>query len=397
MQSLWFLPAVMVLGGVALAVLLIDLEPADVDLADLWPRVFGAGAEGARGMLSAIAQSVITVAGVVFSVTIVALSNAASQYSPRVLRTFLADRPTQLVLGTFVGVFAYCLTVLRTVRGGDDATFVPALAVLGGFVLAFAGIGVLVFFIHHLSSSIQASAILERIAGVTLRAIDSLFPEDLGEPAAMAAAFSVLDDRWAPIPAARSGYLVSVDDAALLAFAARRGRILRMEHGIGEFVIAGNVLASLHGEEPANEDDRDALNRCYVTEPERSIEQDAAFGMQQIVDVAVKALSPGINDTTTALMCVDRLTELLVRLARRHIESPLRSEGGEVRVVALGPSFASLVALAYDPRAHDRLAAPLVRERLGWSIDQVLAATRDAGRRRLLLEQAARIRTAPPG
>ena len=120
--SLWFVPGMMVLGATLLAVLLVDLDDTfQLELAERWPRLFGAGAEGAREMLSAIAGSMITVAGVVFSVTLVALSLASQQYSPRVLRSFMADRPTQAVLGVFVGVFAYCLVVLRTIRGGGGA------------------------------------------------------------------------------------------------------------------------------------------------------------------------------------------------------------------------------------------------------------------------------------
>lgn len=389
--SLWFLPAIMVLCAVLLAVLLVDLEPRQVDLGKLFPRLFGAGAEGARGMLAAIAQSMITVAGVVFSVTLVALSLTASQYSPRVLRTFMADRPTQLVLGTFVSAFAYCLTVLRTIRGGEDGSFVPALAVLGGFVLAFAGIGVLVYFIHHLAASIQASAILERIAAVTLRAVDDLFPEQLGAPAEDGAALAALGERWTAVPAVASGYIVSVQEKALLAFAAKRERVVRMERGIGEFVIEGTPLVSLQGDAPASEADRAALDRCYALQAERSVEQDAAFGLQQIVDVGVKALSPGINDTTTAVMCIDRLTEILARLARRRIESPLRRDDGRIRVVAVGPTFASLVGLAYAQLVEDAPGKRVVLERLAWSLAQVRSLAGDATRRAVLDEHAANV------
>lgn len=180
--SLWFVPGVLVLAGVGAALLLVELHPLiDLDLAQDWPRLFGAGAEGARGMLSAIATSMITVAGVVFSVTIVALSLTASQYSPRVLRNFMSDRSTQVVLGAFVAVFAYCLIVLRTIRGGDEGGFVPSLAVLGGVFMAFVGIGLLIYFVHHVATAIQVDYILERIATDTREAIDRLYPAGVGE------------------------------------------------------------------------------------------------------------------------------------------------------------------------------------------------------------------------
>jgi uncharacterized membrane protein len=135
-----------VLGALALAIALVEIDAfLDPHLWETWPRFFGAGADGARGTLSAVASSMITVAGVVFSITIVALSLASSQYSSRVLRHFMRDRITQTVLGVFVGVFAYCLIVLRTIRGGAEGPFVPSVAVMVGVMLAFAGIGFLIF------------------------------------------------------------------------------------------------------------------------------------------------------------------------------------------------------------------------------------------------------------
>jgi uncharacterized membrane protein len=186
-SSFWFVPAVIVCAAVTLALALIETDRMLVqDVGERWPRLFGAGAAGSRGMLSTIAGSMITVAGVVFSITIVSLSLAASQYSSRVLRNFMRDRTNQTVLGVFVGIFAYCLVVLRTIRGGDEGAFVPALAVLVAVALAFAGIAFLIFFIDHIGSSIQASQIIATVAKETLEAVDHLFPENRGEPAAPA-------------------------------------------------------------------------------------------------------------------------------------------------------------------------------------------------------------------
>jgi uncharacterized membrane protein len=348
-------------------------------------------------MLESIATSMITVAGVVFSVTIVALSLAASQYSPRVLRTFMADRPTQVVFGSFVGTFAYCLVVLRTVRGGEEE-FVPSLAVLGGILLAFAGIAMLVFFIHHLASSIEASAILERVTSATLRAVETLFPEQLGAPLeeTQAEAAPGSGREWTAARTRASGYIISVDKKGLLAYARERGRIVRMERGIGEFVVAGQPLASLEGSKAVSEEDEARLNACYVLDRQRTIEQDAGFGLQQIVDVGAKALSPGINDASTALMCIDRLTEILIYLARRRIESPFRRDDGHLRVIAIGPSFASLVALAYHPFSAEARGKHPVLERLARSLEQVGEATLDPGRRQTLADEAGRLAAAIP-
>lgn len=390
--GLWFVPTLIVLGLVLLAAALVESGAlVDAPLAERWPRLFGAGAEGARGMLSAIAGSMITVAGVVFSVTLVALSLAASQYSPRVLRTFMADRPTQVVLGTFVGIFAYCLVVLRAIRGAGEgeAGFVPSIAVFGGLVLAFAGIGLLVFFIHHLASSIEASSILARVTSATLRAIDDLFPEDLGSGAEDEPLAAESGGAWVPIASLETGYIVSVDNERLLGFARSRGRVVRMEQGIGDFVVEGRPLASLQGSESPGARDAEDLAACYSFDRQRSVEQDAAFGVQQIVDIAEKALSPGNNDSTTAVMCIDRLTQVLAALARRRIASPCRRDGGALRVIAAGTTFAKLADLAYGALRDHARGNRAVLARLLWSMAEVGALTSDPGRRRVLAQHAA--------
>jgi uncharacterized membrane protein len=180
-SSFWFLPALLLAGAIALALLLIEVDTRLApDVFARWPRLFGTGADGARGLLGVVAGSMISVAGVVFSITLVALSLASSQYTSRVLRHFMRDRANQSVLGIFVGIFAYCLVVLRTIRGGDEGGFVPALAVLVGLLLGLVGIAVLVFFIHHISASIQASQILATVAEETLAVLDRLYPADAG-------------------------------------------------------------------------------------------------------------------------------------------------------------------------------------------------------------------------
>lgn len=387
--SLWFLPALLICGAALLAFALVELSALhDLGLQRRLPRLFGVGAEGSRGLLSAIATAMLTVAGTVFSITLAVLSLAASQYSPRVVRAFMGDRPTQVVLGVFVAVFVYCLVVLRTIRAGDQE-FVPSLAVMGGIVLALVAVGFLVFFIHHLASSIEPSSILQRVASGTDAAVEGLFPEDLGqaseEEAQDAAALRVR--AWAPVPAAQAGYIVSLDNAALLAFARERERVVRMELAVGDYAVQGQPLAWLEGAAEPGAKARAALNACYSFDRQRTIEQDAAFGLQQMVDVALRALSPGVNDQSTAVLCIDRLTSVLVRLARRRIETPYRRDGQALRVIAVGPSFAGLVRLAFADLRESGAGKPAVLDRLLWSLEQIAAATASGPRRKALAEE----------
>lgn len=352
-SSLWFTPALMVAAAVALAVGLIQVEiPEGAGrLAARWPRVFGAGAEGSRGLLSAIASSMITVAGVVFSITVVALTLASNQYTPRILRNFMRDRPNQLVIGVLMGVFAYCLVVLRTIRGGEDGVFVPGLAVLGAVLLAFVAIGFLVFFIHHVAESLQATRIVESVADETLEAVDRLFPDPAGDEPEQALSGDGRDlsgaAAWVSLPAHRSGYLQAFDTAALLELAREEGVVVRMEKQIGEFVIQGCPLASISNR-PLHERLVQRLNAACSLGRYRTVEQDAGYGIRQIVDIALKALSPGINDTTTAINCVDYLATILARLVDRSIAAPLHREDGHLLLITRDPTFAGLVAVAFD-------------------------------------------------
>ncbi len=396
--SLWFVPALLVAGAAGLAVGLVELGAAyDVPLEVHWPRIFGVGAEGSRSLLSAIATAMLTVAGTTFSVTLAVLSLAASQYSPRVLHTFMSDRPTQFVLGFFVAAFAYCLLVLRTIQSGPDG-FVPSLAVLGGIVLAFIAVGLLVFFIHHLATSIQASMILARVAGATGEAIETLFPDEIGESVDESAQDGLGHaGTWTAVPAAGTGYIVSVDGDGLLAFAREARRVVRMDLAVGDFAIAGQPIASLQGGAPAGDEACRRLNGCYSFDRQRTIEQDAAFGIQQIVDIGLRALSPGINDQSTAILCIDRLSELLVRLARRRIETPCRRDGDVLRVIARGPTFAGLARLAFRDLRENGADKPAVAERLLLALERVRRETTNRYRQAVLAEEAQRIRDAASG
>ena len=390
--SFWFVPAVIVLGAVALATCLIILDATvELHVDKRWPLVFGAGAAASRGLLSAVASSMITVAGVVFSITIVALSLASSQFTSRVLRNFMRDLNNQVVLGVFLGIFAYCLVVLRVIRSGDEGAFVPSLAVLVGLFLGFVGIGYLIFFIHYVSMSIQSSSIIAAAAHETIAAVDHLFPKEMGddvEEDADGDLANLPEQTWSAVPARKTGYIQRIDGDSLLVFARERGTIVRMERGVGEFVVEGTPLISVAGPAILDEHTAEELNAVYVISPHRTVEQDASFGIRQLVDIALKALSPGINDTTTAVMCVDYLTAILVRLASRPIATVRRLDQGELRVIARGPSFASLLAEAFDQIRQNAAGNVAVLTRLLHALEIIAGQTASTRRRQLLRQQA---------
>jgi uncharacterized membrane protein len=220
-----------------------------------------------------------------------------------------------------------------------------------------------------------------------------LFPKGLGDDADADGhlAMSLAEQAWSTVPAGKSGYLESINGDALLALARERGTILRMERGIGEFVVEGTPLVSVAGPGGLDEETTAELNAVYVISRQRTVQQDAAFGIRQIVDIAIKALSPGINDTTTAVMCVDYLAAILARLAARRIAPSHRLDQGELRVIARGPSFESLLADAFDQIRQNAAGNVAIMVRMLGALQTIGSLTASPGRRWVLLEHVRRI------
>ena len=289
---------------------------------------FDGDAGAARDILSTIAGSLITVAGLTFSLTIVVLTLISSEFTPRALRGFLGDRLNQVVAGAFVGIFLYCLLVLRSVRGGGDGeAFVPALSVTVAIALGLLTLVLLLLFIHHMGQSIQASHIAARVGQQTLASIDRLYPERYGaspeeEDADEIVRSWLADGKPASVTPARAGYVLLVDvDSALKA--APSGARLQVAVRPGDFVTEDDALVRMWPAD-ALEEARAPLRRSIPVEDERDLHQDVSYGLRQLTDIALKALSPGINDPTTAVTCIGYLRAALGRLAGRAIPAAVR-------------------------------------------------------------------------
>jgi uncharacterized membrane protein len=390
-SSFWFLPMLIYAASIVIAVALVEADAGNArGLIDNWPRLFGSGAAGARGMLSTIAGSMMTVVGVTFSMTLVTLALASSQYTSRILRNFMADRLTQIVLGVFGGIFIYCLIVLRTIRGGEE-DYVPSFAVLFGVMLAIGGITMLIFFIHHIASSIQASSIIESVTQETLAAIDRLLPSEKdGEdqaPGDRPVRTAPLDPGpGQKVTATRIGYIQSIDVATALRVAAKHEAIVRLEHGVGEFIVNGTVLASITSQAPMPEDAVNGLAKAFNIYRFRTVDQDPGFGIRQIVDIALRALSPSVNDTTTAAMCVDYLSAILAHVVDREFPSGVHRHEGAVRVISVEQTFASLLGGAFDQIRSCARGNLSIIVRMLEALQRLAASTRDVQRRKPLAE-----------
>ena len=347
------------MAGVAVALALVGVtvdEPLTEWLARDLGWTFTGGAEGASAVLGIIAGSMITTAGVVFSMTLVALSLASSQLGPRLLRNFMSDRTTQVVLGTFIATFLYCLLVLRTIRHAEEVAFVPHLSVTIGVLFAVASVGVLIYFIHHVSVSIQANVIAARIGNELLERIGGLYPEQVGRGAPMIPAdppdmnfLEAFDKDALPVGADGDGYLQFIDGAALLSLAMEKDLVVRLERRPGDYVVAGCPLALIGPKSRATDRLTDQVRSLFVLGYQRTPDQDIEFAVSQLVEIAVRALSPGLNDPFTAMMCVDHLGSVLCRLATRDVPSPHRhDEHGRLRVIAPASTFPEVTEAAFN-------------------------------------------------
>ncbi len=389
-SSLWFVPGLMILFSIGLAFVLIEV---DSQIKREWlvnyPRIFGLGADGSRGMLTAIAGSMLTVATLAFSLTLSIIAQASGQYSPRVLRNFMRDRANQFILGYFVSVFAFCLIILRTIRGGDEIKFVPSLGVVIGLILAIGGIIVLIYFIHHIASSLQVTNIITGIEEKTAEVIESIFPERLGEEAEeedLKRAEKLMERAdWYGVRSFLSGYIQYVDTDGLMDFAVRNDLFLRMEYGIGQFVAEDTVLVSVS--KSPDEDSIRELNSYFNIFRYRTIEQDVGYGLRQIVDIAIKALSPGINDTTTAISCIDYLAIIVGKIADRKLPTATRVADGQIRVFVKTPSFRQYVESAFDQIRINGKGNLAIFERLLKALSIVGERTTSEKRKEIIYKQ----------
>ena len=336
--SLWVLPTVAVFAALVVGSML-----SLVDLGPRSPLAFQGTPDDARSLLIGVAGTMVTVIAVVLGLTVVALQLSSTQFSPRLLRNFLRDRPNQVVLSVFVATFAYSTAGLYTVgvSGGSRTEEFPRLAVSGAIVLLFLSLGMLVYFADHLAHSIQIESIMAVVERNALTVIRGGLLEG-GGPA------SPVPEGAIAVPAHRSGYVQAVRVERLLA-AARRDRLrIRLRVRVGEHVVAGTTLLWTWPLSPdaqkAATTVRQAIRGAVRIGQERTFEQDAAFGIRQLVDIACKAMSPAINDPYTAVQAIDRLSVLFSALATRPLGDHVVRDPSGAEVSVPGRDFGDYVA-----------------------------------------------------
>ncbi|UIJ70829.1 DUF2254 domain-containing protein [Aurantimonas sp. HBX-1] len=398
--SYWFIPSLMAVGAAVLAIVLVEID-ARFDI-----KSFGDGAfffatqpDGARAILSAIGGSMIGVAGTVFSVTMAAVVFASGSFGPRLLTNFMNDRGNQVTLGVFVATFVYCMLVLRSVQDGSDSDvygtmFVPDIAVFAAIILAVASIGVLIFFIHHVPSTIHISNVIAGIGKTLIRHIEANFPE----PRERSAAADAVEARHWQIPACfrnesdpmaatvpyaeiacdRAGYLQVVDRQTLIEAARNADIVVRLNCRTGEFVHAGRILFHAWPSERVSDETRQKLLASIATGNERTPSDDPVFLIDELVEIAARALSPGINDPFTAITCLDWLTAAMAALAGHEFPDPLHDDDdGRLRVIDRHRSFDDYLELSFGHVRQYAASDMIAAERFLKSLAEIVPACRN--------------------
>ncbi|MCF3648233.1 DUF2254 domain-containing protein [Synoicihabitans lomoniglobus] len=369
-SSLWLVPSLLAVSAGLAAEIALHI--------DLWllrenytpPFLYPGNIAGARQVLGTLAASMVSLTTISFSVMMVVLTLASNQFGPRVLRNFLSDRFYQVVLGIFVATFAYSLFVLGRLPDVDDpGSAVPRFAVTFALVMTFTSLATLIGFIHHVARSVQASQIVQQAHREACRTILAVYPDALGQdqfdetpiPREDYASNITLEVR-----ADRAGYVqaISVDD--VMSFAVENDIVVEFHIKPGHFISTRSLLATLHGKLPADEKPtRERIRSAVLLGSERTGEQDAQYGVRQLMEIGIRSLSPGINDPVTAISCIDYLCEDLAELARRILPPEQRyDENGQLRVVVRRDDFADIASAAFDNLRHYGRSHPEVMNRL---------------------------------
>jgi uncharacterized membrane protein len=345
----------------------------------------------AQAILTSIATSTMTVVSIVFAILLMTLTLASTQFSPRILISFVRDHVTQWTLGIFLGTFSYCIAALPAARS-LPTPFAPVVTIVGAMALAPVCVAWLIYFIHHISIAISVNHIVDRISRETELVIDELMPYPR-RPSHLGKAFgAALEDLKHLIASRRSGYIRFVDIPNLRTLAKSYGVCVRLERRVGQFVPEGGALLMVSRGDRISEDRALELLATFDIGPTRTMQQDIEFGIVQIVDIALRAISPAVNDPTTAISAVDQLSSILIRwVSRAPPEGYFYDPPHVLRVIVRWIDFEGVLDLAFEQIRHYSVADAAVSLRMMRALSDIASTTADPAIRAHLLERGQRL------
>jgi uncharacterized membrane protein len=371
-EGLWFIPLMCVLVGIALSLGTIEIDRAYGF--KLVPTGLSGEPDAALAILGTIAASMVSLAALVLTITMVVVQLAMGQFSPRIVQRFQQDKPSQLAIGIFVGTFAHAMLTLREVKT-ENGGAVPGLAVVVAFVLVLICIIVLVWYVNHIGRSLRVSALIELVGKDTRELIDRLYPKGTQRGA---------DSSLVSAP--RPGVITQLDHSALVKEAQRADCVLRLKPSLGEFVPTGGTLFEVDGE--TSQLDQKVVIKAVALDLERTLDEDMAYGLRLLVDIAERSLSDGpFQDPTTAVQAIDRLHDCLRQLAARVFpDGKHRDNQGTVRLVVPEMDWDALVHLAFDEIRMVGAGSPQIARRLRAALED-LKSIAPSERQTVLREQ----------
>ena len=390
--QLWLIPMLMSILALALASWLLTSGAALLEGWDdgkLW-WLYSGDASSARDLLSSLLSGLMTMTSLVVSVTFVILTLAANQLGPRLISTFMGDRQIQVVLGLFLGTILYVLVVLRTLDETLGNEGVPHIAVTVGSMLTAICLLALLFYVHKIARAIIADNVVTRVAGDLHNDIRSILPEDAGETEH--ALPDLRTSRAGAVSLGRSGYIQVVDYHRLVAIACETNVLLEVKVRAGHFILMNGEHVVVHGRHPMDHKAVEAVQGAFVVDTERTPAQDLEYGLRQLVEIALRALSPGINDPYTAVAVIDRLGAALEKIFQRSLQPAVwRDKDGEVRVIALRSDVEGLIDAAFDAIRQAAGELPTVLIRMADVLGQLAPVVQSAPMREALVGHLAKL------
>lgn len=371
MDSFWFIPVVIIIISIFLAtgVIILDQEvPMSQD--GLGKYFFVNSADSARSILSTISGAMIGVAGTVFSVTLVALTLASSQFGPRLIKNFMYVRLNQVVLGSYVATYLYCLFVLNAIKENDAYTFMPVLSILFAIIAALFNIILLIIFIHQIATSIQADKVISEISEVIHKQLKTLYPSKIGD-ALENEKISIVDNikskylKVIAVKSQKSGYLQYVDCESLLKVVISNDALFELHYRPGDHLVEGIEIGKVYVNKDLEEKEIQKICNQFVIGKTKDGDQDLEFSIHQMVEIAARALSPGVNDPYTAMTCIDNLTATMCHMSQIDFPSKYRIDAEKtLRIIANTTDFEGLLDAAFNQIRQFSAGSPAVIIRL---------------------------------
>ncbi|QHI38079.1 hypothetical protein IMCC3317_34640 [Kordia antarctica] len=379
-DSFWFIPTLIIVMSILAAIFLLYVDKTHPFTPEgVFKIVFSENSNSGRNVLTVIAGSMVGIAGTVFSITIVVLQLASSQFGPRLLQNFMYKRLNQVVLGQYVGVFLYCIIVINAIRDNDDYAFIPNLSILFALILAVFNVFLLVIFIHSISMSIQPSKIINELRVRIENSIHTMYPHQIDENATIVESENPTETltKIKSIPSEFSGYIQYFDLNLLIEIAREHNIVIKTLYKPGTYIVANQSIFEIF-QRDKNEviDEKElSLKTTFILAKKKTFFQDVEFGIHQIVEIASKALSPGVNNPYTAMNCIDNLTSILCQLTNAKIpDAAIKDEDDVLRVITINDTFEGYLNAGFNLIRQYGSSSPFIIIKLMEALTTILDA-----------------------